>query len=129
MTQPGFFDRFVGIKYHHQIHVIHIHVSYRRSACPAHSFQLPVHEWYASRQWKHSLFPTKDDTAGYFARWKWFSPVSYLPADGWYWIKLISEDIDGNRSEAAYSIIVDTSATDSDSDGISDSIDWANWHF
>jgi hypothetical protein len=64
-----------------------------------------------------------DDTTGYFARWKWVSPVSYLPGDGWYWIKLISEDTDGNRSESAHTIIVDTSATDSDSDGIPDSSD------
>jgi hypothetical protein len=64
-----------------------------------------------------------NDTAGYFARWKWVSPVLYLPADGWYWIKLISEDIDGNRSETAYSIIVDTSGIDTDGDGIPDSSD------
>jgi hypothetical protein len=64
-----------------------------------------------------------DETAGYFARWKWVSPVSYLPGDGWYWIKLISEDTGGNRSESAHSIIVDASAVDSDSDGVPDSTD------
>jgi hypothetical protein len=64
-----------------------------------------------------------DDTAGYFARWKWVSPVSYLPGDGWYWVKLISEDTDGNRSESAHSILVDTSAADTDSDGIPNSSD------
>jgi hypothetical protein len=59
-----------------------------------------------------------NDVAGYFARWKWVSPVLYLPEDGWYWIKLIAEDMDGNRSETAYTIIVDTSGIDSDNDGI-----------
>jgi hypothetical protein len=44
-----------------------------------------------------------------------------LPGDGWYWIKLISEDMDGNRSEAAYSITVDT--TDGDADGVPDVLD------
>jgi hypothetical protein len=64
-----------------------------------------------------------DDTAGYFARWKWVSPVLYLPGDGWYWIKLIAEDTDGIRSEAAYPITVNTTNTDTDSDGIPDSSD------
>jgi hypothetical protein len=64
-----------------------------------------------------------DDAAGYYGRWKWVSPVSYLPVDGWYWVKLISEDTDGNRSESMHSIVVDTSASDTDSDGIPDSSD------
>jgi hypothetical protein len=64
-----------------------------------------------------------DDVTGYSGRWKWVSPVSYLPGDGWYSIKLIAEDMDGNRSESEHSIKVDTSATDTDSDGISDSSD------
>ena len=62
-----------------------------------------------------------DDVTGYSARWKWFSPVAYLPNDGMYWIKLIAEDMDGNRSESIHSIRVDT--TDSDEDTIPDASD------
>jgi hypothetical protein len=64
-----------------------------------------------------------DDVIGYLGRWKWFSPAAYLPNDGMYWIKLIAEDMDGNRSEAIVTIRVDTSGLDTDSDGIPDSSD------
>jgi hypothetical protein len=62
-----------------------------------------------------------NDVTGFFARWKWFSPAAYLPNDGMYWIKLIAEDMNGNRSEAIHSIRVDTA--DSDMDSIPDVID------
>ena len=62
-----------------------------------------------------------DDVIGYFARWKWFSPVAYLPNDGMYWIKLIAEDIDGNRSEVIRQVRIDT--TDTDRDGMPDAAD------
>jgi hypothetical protein len=64
-----------------------------------------------------------DSAAGYYGRWKWISPVLYLPGDGWYSIKLIAEDMYCNRSESEHTIKVDTSAVDLDSDGIPDSSD------
>jgi hypothetical protein len=62
-----------------------------------------------------------DDVIGYFARWKWFSPAAYLPNDGLFWIKLIAEDADGNRSEVIRTVRVDT--TDTDGDGKPDAVD------
>ena len=66
-------------------------------------------------------FTLNDDVIGYLGRWKWFSPSAFLPNNGFFWIKLIAEDADGNRSEALHSIRVD--APDSDMDGVPDSND------
>jgi hypothetical protein len=62
-----------------------------------------------------------DDVIGYFGRWKWFSPAAYLPNDGLFWVKLISEDTDSNRSEVIRQIRVNT--TDTDEDSIPDTVD------
>ena len=47
--------------------------------------------------------------------------MAFLPNDGFYLIKLIAEDVDGNRSESIHTIRIDT--IDSDMDGVLDSTD------
>jgi hypothetical protein len=54
------------------------------------------------------------DSTGYFGRWKWVSPVAYIPDDGEYIIRLFAEDADGHRVSADYQIIINTADTDGD---------------
>jgi hypothetical protein len=59
--------------------------------------------------------------AGYLGQWKWVSLVVLIPEDGFYDIKLISEDAAGNRAEVIYYITINK--TDSDGDSIPDDVD------
>ena len=59
--------------------------------------------------------------AGYIGQWKWLSIVILIPGNGFYDIKLISEDAAGNRTEVIYYITINK--TDSDGDSIPDDVD------
>jgi hypothetical protein len=59
--------------------------------------------------------------AGYLGQWKWVSLVVLIPENGFYDIKLISEDAAGNRAEVIYYITINTD--DSDGDSVPDDVD------
>jgi hypothetical protein len=67
------------------------------------------------------LIPQEGVVAGYYGQWKWVSLVVLIPEDGFYDIKLISEDAAGNRAEVIYSITINK--TDSDGDSTPDDVD------
>jgi hypothetical protein len=67
------------------------------------------------------LIPQEGVAAGYYGQWKWVSLVVLIPEDGFYDIKLISEDVAGNRAEVIYYITINK--TDSDGDSIPDDVD------
>ena len=87
--EPG--ASFGGLGWASRIGIVHSYASYREVGNPTWS---PEEE----TAWNSRL--------GFWGRWSWFYPVRELPANGTYEIKFISEDLDGERAEEVWTVVV-----------------------